>query len=242
MSVGTPEDREGPAEVDGGGAPGSAAKDAGASVPEPEPKPRPRREPSGPPPGLLETLLADIEWAGGHVQVRDDTDPDEWRGARLDLRRVLHAAQQLGFYASVLHRLSRWFEVRGMTFVSAPLQFLNHSLTGAEISHHAEVGPGLRIGHPQGVFIGPGVKVGIRSTFNQGTALSSNMEVDDGSPQVGNYLYMSPGGKVFGAVKLGDRVWIGPNSVALKDVEDDKVVLGVPGRAMPASFRNKAPK
>lgn len=229
------------AEIKDAPAPAETPKATEAPKPAATAEGRPKRQPVGPPPTFVETILADIEWSGGHVDVPDDTDPDGWRGRKLELKSLVHAAQQLGFYATVLHRVSRWCKVRGMTFLSAPIQFLNHSLTGAEISHHADIGPGLRIGHPQGVFIGPGVKVGIRSTFNQGTALSSNMEMDEGSPEVGNYLYMSPGAKAFGKLKLGDRVWIGPNSVALKDVEDDKVVLGVPGRAMPSTFRRQSP-
>lgn len=192
-----------------------------------------------PQPALLETLLADIEWSGGPVEVDDDTDQGEWRSRPFERWRLVNCLQFLGFYSTVLYRTSRWCYLHKLKVLAAPIQFLNHSLTGAEISHKADIGPGLRIGHPQGLFIGPEVTVGIRSTFNQGTCLSSNMEMEGGAPLVGNYLYMSPGAKVFGSVEIGDRVWIGPNSVALKDIESDKVVLGVPGRAMPPSFRNK---
>ena len=197
-----------------------------------------RSAPSGgPQAGFWETLKADIEWSGGPVDVDDDQDDTGWRRAKLERWRVTNCLQLLGFYSTMMYRVSRWFHLRGMKYMAAPIQVLNHSLTGAEISHKADIGPGLRIGHPHGLFIGPDVKVGIRSTFNQGTCLSSNMEMEDGAPEVGNYLYLSPGAKVFGALKLGHRVWVGPNSVALKDIEDDKVVLGVPGRAMPPSFR-----
>jgi serine O-acetyltransferase len=200
------------------------------------------RAPAGPPPTFWETLLADIEWSGGPVDVDDDQNVDEWKGRKLELGRLVNCLQIPGFYSTLFYRLSRWTYLQGMNFVAAPLQIINSTLTGADISRKADLGPGLRIGHPYGLFIGPDVKVGVRSTFNQGTCLSSNMEMDDGAPDVGNYLYMSPGGKVFGAVKIGHRVWIGPNSVALKDIEDDKVVLGVPGRAMPPSFRQKQPR
>lgn len=190
-------------------------------------------------PTFLETVLADIQWSGGPVEVADDTDQDGWKPRSFDRWRLVNCLQFLGFYSTVMYRASRWCYQHKLKVLAAPIQFINHSLTGAEISHKAEIGPGLRIGHPQGLFIGPDVTVGFRSTFNQGTCLSSNMEMDDGAPNVGNYLYMSPGAKVFGNVTIGDRVWVGPNSVALKDIEDDKVVLGVPGRAMPPSFRNK---
>jgi serine O-acetyltransferase len=198
---------------------------------------RPAFREAGPEPGFVETLLADIEWSGGPVDVADDHDPEGWRSKRLEPKRLLTCLTHLGFYSTVLYRVSRWCSRRGLTAVAAPIQMVNHSLTGAEISHRAEIGPGLRICHPSGVFVGPHVKLGFRSTLNQGTAVSSNIDISDGTPVVGNYLYMSPGAKIMGKLTIGDRVWVGPNSVALRDIEDDKVVLGVPGRAMPPTFR-----
>lgn len=191
------------------------------------------------PPDFWDTILCDIEWSGGPVDVDDDQYPTRWKAKGLDKKRLANCLYNLGFAATFMYRLSRWFYKRDMKVPAFLLQQINHSVTGAELSHKADIGPGLRIGHPQGVFVGPEVKVGVRSTFNQGTALSSNMEMEEGTPQVGNYLYMSPGAKVFGAVKIGNRVWVGPNSVAMKDIEDDKVVLGVPGRSMPSTFRAK---
>jgi serine O-acetyltransferase len=173
------------------------------------------------------------------VNVADDTDPEGWRPKGIEWWRLVNCLQFLGFYSTLMYRASRWLYLRKLKALALPIQFVNHSLTGAEISHKADIGPGLRIGHPHGVFVGPGVKVGFRSTFNQGTCLSSNLEMEGGAPVAGNYLYMSPGAKIFGAVSIGDRVWVGPNSVALKDIESDKVVLGVPGRAMPPAFRHK---
>jgi len=194
---------------------------------------------SMPRPGFWSTLLSDVEWSGGPVEVEDDTSPEGWRSRRFEPWRLVNCLQFLGFYSTVMYRASRWCYTHKLKAVALPIQFVNHSLTGAEISHKADIGPGFRIGHPHGLFIGPGVKVGFRSTFNQGTCLSSNLEMEGGAPEAGNYLYMSPGSKVFGSVKIGDRVWVGPNSVALKDIESDKVVLGVPGRAMPPEFRQK---
>ena len=192
----------------------------------------------GPRPGFLETLLADIEWSGGPVQVEDDSDPEGWRPKRLEPRRLVNCLQFVGFYSTVMYRVSRWCYLHKLKVLAAPIQVVNTIVTGAEISHKADIGPGFRIGHSQGLFVGPNVKLGFRSTMNQGTCLSSNLEAGGGAPVVGNYLYMSPGSKVFGNVAIGHRVWIGPNSVALRDIESDKVVLGVPGRAMPPSFRN----
>jgi serine O-acetyltransferase len=46
---------------------------------------------------------------------------------------------------------------------------------------------------------------------------------------LGDSVYIGPGAKIVGAVRIGDRVAIGANCVVTKDVPDDSVVVGVPG-------------
>lgn len=192
------------------------------------------------PPEFWDTILCDIEWSGGPIDVVDDHDPNGWKAKGLEKARLIHCLYNLGFAATFMYRLSKWCHEHNMKAPATLIQNISLRVTGANISPKANIAPGLRIGHPQGVFIGPDVKVGIRSTFNQGTCVTADQRMQDENPQVGNYLYMSPGSKVFGPVKVGDRVWVGPNSVVMKDIESDKVVLGVPGRAMSPEFRNKA--
>jgi serine O-acetyltransferase len=183
-------------------------------------------------PGLLETLLADVEWSAGTREVRDARDPEGWRPRGLRIGDLLSCLVRPGFHATALHRLSRWCRKRGLSPVSYGIQLLNQAVTGAEISHNAEIGPGLRILHPMGVYVGAGARVGFRSTFNQGSSVQKNLVADSGNPVCGNYLDLAPGAKVLGGVRLGDRVWVGPNSAAVSDVDDDTRVLGVPAKPM----------
>ena len=184
-------------------------------------------------PGLLESLLADVEWNAGELPGVDDHDPEGWRASRLDVKALVSCLPRPGFHAAVLYRLSRWFRKRGLKPVSFGLQLVNQALTGAEISHNADIGPGLRILHPTGVYIGSDVRIGFRSTFNQGSAVQKNLNEGSGNPDCGNYLAMSPGAKVLGGVRVGHRVWVGPNSTAVADIDDDTTVLGVPARPLP---------
>lgn len=194
-------------------------------------------ESKGRAPGLLETLRADVAWSGGPVAVEDDRDAEGWRVPRVELSALASCLARPGFHATVLYRLSRWCRSRGLTPVSYAIQLLNQALTGAELSHNAEIGPGLRILHPMGVYVGPHVRVGYRSTFNQGSSVQKNLSVESGNPECGNYLEMAPGARVLGAVKVGDRVWVGPNSAAVTDLEDDSRVLGVPATPLPPEHK-----
>lgn len=184
-------------------------------------------------PGFWETLLADIEWSAGPVEHADPADPDGWRSSGFDPKKLISCMARVGFHTTWMYRVSRWCRSKGMPFLSYPLMVLNQTLTGAEISHKADIGPGLRILHPVGIYVGADVKIGPRSTFNQGAAVSKNLHEGSGEPTVGSYLLMSPGAKILGRVKVGDRVLVGPNSVLVSDVEDGARVMGVPAKPLP---------
>jgi serine O-acetyltransferase len=184
-------------------------------------------------PGFWETLLADIEWSAGKVEHVDPSDPESWRSRGFDPKKLVSCLPRVGFHATWMYRVSRWCRQHGMPFLSYPIMVVNQTLTGAEISHNAKIGPGLRILHPMGIYVGGNVKIGPRSTFNQGTAVSKGLAEGSGEPEVGSYLLMSPGAKILGRVKVGDRVQVGPNSVVVRDVSDDGRVMGVPAEPLP---------
>ena len=188
-------------------------------------------------PGFWETLLADVEWSGGPVEVADESDPEGWRPSGLELRRVAACVTRLGFHATWMYRVSRWLREHHLTALSGGLTVINQVITGAELSHNADIGPGLRILHPVGVYVAAGVKIGFRSTFNQNAAVSKNMNGPSAEPVCGNYLALGPGAKVMGQITVGDHVFIGPNSVAIEDVPDGTTVLGVPATPVPEGFR-----
>lgn len=53
---------------------------------------------------------------------------------------------------------------------------------------------------------------------------------DRGYPIIGNKVRIYAGAKILGAIKIGDNVIIGANSVVLKDVPANTTVAGVPAR------------
>jgi serine O-acetyltransferase len=186
-------------------------------------------------PGFWETVLADIEWSASAVEV-DPDDPEGWRSKGFKPMSLAACLAKPGFHATFMYRVSRWFRKQGMPFISYPLMLVNQTITGAELSHNADIGPGLRLLHPMCVYIAPDVKLGFRSTLNQGTAISKSLNEGSAPPEIGNYLLLSPGAKIVGRVKVGHRVLIGPNSAVVTDVEDDAVVMGVPATPIPEDF------
>lgn len=51
-----------------------------------------------------------------------------------------------------------------------------------------------------------------------------------GVSKVGDRVFIGPGARLFGAIKIGNDVAIGANSVVTKDVPDRAVVMGVPAK------------
>src|SRR4030095_2942890 len=53
-----------------------------------------------------------------------------------------------------------------------------------------------------------------------------------GTPVIGRNVYIGPGAKIVGAVRVGDDVAIGANCVVTDDVPDHAVVAGIPGKVI----------
>lgn len=145
---------------------------------------------------------------------------------------------KLGFYASVFYRISRCLVKHRLSFVGKTFQFLSAMITGAEISNKAIIGPGLKIMHPTGVHFGPDVILGANSFICECSSIVTNRESGGREKQVvGDWLWLSAGSRIMGNVVLGDRVWVGPNSVVLKDFDSNMTAFGIPARAFPEAFR-----
>jgi serine O-acetyltransferase len=58
----------------------------------------------------------------------------------------------------------------------------------------------------------------------------SNRGERRGSPVIGDNVFIGAGAKIFGMIKVGNNAAIGANCVVTKDVPENGVVVGVPGR------------
>jgi serine acetyltransferase len=102
-------------------------------------------------------------------------------------------------------------------------QRFNQMFFGIFISPDAEIGPGMIIHTPYGIFIPP-VKIGSNCTFSSGVLIGS------GCRSVGDNVYFGAGCKIVGDAKIGNNVVIVANSVVLTDVPDNITIMGVPAR------------
>lgn len=167
---------------------------------------------------------------------RKDNDSSLWGLIRSDAKRyksISVALTKLGFYTAFFYRLSHHFSRRNWMLTARCLQFVSHVITGAEISHRAVIGPGLCFHHPTAVHIGPNIVIGKMANLCQCCTVSTNLDIQEQGPVIGDYLWAGPGCAIMGPIRLGDRVRVGPNAALFKDVASEMTAFGNPARIMP---------
>ena len=101
---------------------------------------------------------------------------------------------------------------------------------GINIPYNTKIGCGFYIGHFGGIVVHPQCKIGNNCNISHGVTIGqTNRGKNKGVPEIGNCVYVGPGAKIIGGIKIGHNVCIGANCVVTKDVSDSAVVVGIPG-------------
>jgi serine O-acetyltransferase len=136
-----------------------------------------------------------------------------------------------GLKAILIYRIAHLLWELNMPFIPRYLSEVARELTGVEIHPGAEIGSDFFIDHGSGVVIGETAEIGNNVTMYQGVVLGGvSTDPVKRHPTVGDDVVIGTGAKLLGAIKIGNNVKIGANSVVVNDVPDNSVVVGVPGR------------
>jgi serine O-acetyltransferase len=104
---------------------------------------------------------------------------------------------------------------------------------GISIPPSTQIGSGFYIGHFGGIVVNGKSVIGKNCNISQGVTLGqANRGNNKGYPILGDNIYIGPGAKIVGAVKIGNNVAIGANCVVTKDIQDNSVVVGIPGKVI----------
>jgi serine O-acetyltransferase len=144
-----------------------------------------------------------------------------------------------GIWAIAVYRFSQWIRKIPVPVLSHILKLLAYLLfklmeilTGISLPASAQIGKGFYVGHfgatilhsdvviGEGCSVGPGVIIGTRGMGKQGT------------PILGNNVYVGTGAKILGAIKIGNNVSIGANAVVLVDIPDGATAVGIPAKVI----------
>lgn len=142
-----------------------------------------------------------------------------------------------GYRYTYWMRLCAWLHhhrILGLLFPFAWLIYYHLQVRfGIAISYHAAVGGGLYIGHHGGIVTNAGMVVGKNCNLSHDVTIGVSRRGErQGVPQFGDNVYIGPGARIFGNIKIGSNAAIGANCVVTKDVPENAVVVGIPGQVI----------
>jgi serine O-acetyltransferase len=141
-----------------------------------------------------------------------------------------------GVHAIWIHRVAHGFWRGGWYLTARWVSHVGRFLTGIEIHPAAVLGPGLFIDHGMGIVIGETAEVGENVSILQGVTLGgTSLKREKRHPTIGDNVMIGAGAKVIGGFTIGAGSRIGAGSVVVREVPENCVVVGVPGRI---TFRN----
>jgi serine O-acetyltransferase len=153
-----------------------------------------------------------------------------------------------GLQAILVYRFGSWVD-RKLRF--APLRipakllylFLDKLCIicwGIHIHIGAQIDGGLYIGHYGGILIGP-VKMGNDCNIAHGVTIGQRAGSGLASvPTIGNRVWIGAGCILFGGIKIGDGVTIGPLTVVGRNVPPGVLVMGNPMRLLRKNYDNSS--
>lgn len=142
-----------------------------------------------------------------------------------------------GIWAIIVYRFMRWIileckmpVVRSVfKVIGAAFEMMVQITTGITIEAGCDIGPGLYIGHYGNIFLPNGVKIGKFCNISQENTIGvAGRNEKRGLPEIGDFVYIGPGAKIIGKIKIGNNTAIGANAVVTKDLPDNAVAVGVP--------------
>lgn len=135
----------------------------------------------------------------------------------------------------------RWHEAPRRIWHPAAIAvytFMVNWILGVELPPETQVGPALRLLHPQAIVINRETRIGARCIIRASTTLG-NVGLAGTSeaqcPWVGDDVEFGVGAIVIGPVQIGHGARIGAGAVVVKDVPPGAVAVGNPARLVPAS-------
>jgi serine O-acetyltransferase len=141
-----------------------------------------------------------------------------------------------GVHAIWMHRVAHALWRGGWPLAARWVSHVGRFLTGIEVHPAAVLGPGLFIDHGMGIVIGETAEVGENVSILQGVTLGgTSLKREKRHPTIGDNVMIGAGAKVIGGFTIGAGSRIGAGSVVVREVPENCVVVGVPGRI---TFRN----
>lgn len=163
-----------------------------------------------------------------------------WRAIKEDLYRYIGNYSLKSLFKTYFlipgFRYTVWLRLGAKYPKSILVKLIHRRLTykfGIQIPIGTNIGRGFYIGHFNEIIINKNVIIGDNVNISQGVTIGQvNNGPKEGTPIIGSNVYIGPGAKIIGQIKVGNYAAIGANAVVVKDVEDYAIVGGVPAKVL----------
>ncbi len=136
-----------------------------------------------------------------------------------------------GVWAVAFHRIAHLLYALRIPVLPRLISQISRLATGIEIHPGAKIGKGFFIDHGTGVVIGETAIVGDHVLmYHQVTLGGTSLCSGKRHPTIGNHVLLGAGAKIFGPISIGENSQVGGGAVVIKDVPENSVVVGNPGR------------
>jgi serine O-acetyltransferase len=154
-------------------------------------------------------------------------------------KKIIDCLESPGLHAVAFFRFNKWRlrQWRVVKYFFKPLSlYLQHrskAKWGIEIQPGAMIGPGFIVFHYGGVFISSGVVIGTNCQVAHNVTIGvGSPGARSGCPHIGDNVQINAGSQVYGRIRIGNNVRIGPNAVVNTDVPDNAIVHHLPMRVV----------
>ncbi len=109
------------------------------------------------------------------------------------------------------------------------LNFLSEK-SGIQIPTATKIGEGLLLSHNGQIIVNPSVIMGRNINLGAGVTIGkTNRGKKEGTPVIGDNVWIGNNAVIVGGIHIGDDVMIAPNAFVNMDIPPHSVVLGNPG-------------
>lgn len=140
-----------------------------------------------------------------------------------------------GFWAISVHRTINQINSLKFNLILYPARIFSLCLmrvvewfTGITLLPSTKIGRRVRIWHHSGIIINAD-SIGDDVVLRQNTTFGEKQGVP-GRPKIGNMVDVGCGVVIIGDIAIGDNVVIGANSVVVKNVLPNAVIVGIPAK------------
>lgn len=90
-------------------------------------------------------------------------------------------------------------------------------------------GPGLKINHFGLIVVNGNARIGAFCDIHQGVNIGQHGSSEYDVPTIGDNVWIGPGAKIFGRIKIANECAIGANAVVNKSFEEQNIsIAGIP--------------